>query len=184
MEHGYSPKELRHLELVMTGHYHSPQKQDNIQYLGTPIPITMNEANEAHGIYFFDDQTGEVEFVEYGGVKVVSIPYDKVEDYLDKDDLDPSNTTMRVEFPDDLDDETIITDITSALKELGIDHKVKYNDSKTQRILEADANSVEEVENIDAVVKTHIKESTPIDGIDKDLLGELYEEAITRGGDE
>tara|TARA_B100000700_G_scaffold330083_1_gene454590 strand:+ start:651 stop:1685 length:1035 start_codon:yes stop_codon:yes gene_type:complete len=179
MEHGYSPKELRHFEAVYTGHYHSPQKKDNIQYLGTPIPITMNEANQSHGIYFLDTDTGDIEFVEYEKVKVVSVAYEDFDSVLD---LDPENSYIRVEFPDDLEDETLITDVQNILQEKGFEFKVKYTDTKAKQIMEADVESIEEVENIDAVVMNHIKTAKEIDGIDNSLLNELYQEAKDRGG--
>ena len=138
----------------------------------------MNEANQAHGIYFLDTETGDIEFVEYDVVKVVSIPYEDFDSVLD---LDPDNSYVRIEFPDDLDDETLITDVQNILKEKGFDFKTKYTDTKAKQILEADVSSVEEVENIDAVVMEHIRSAKKVEGIDNDLLGELYGEALEEG---
>lgn len=180
MEHGYSAKELAHLELVTSGHYHGPQRQGNIQYVGSALPITMNEANEDHGIYFFDTDTGDLEFVPYTTVKVISCDYRNVEDVIDG--CDPENTTIRVEFPSDLEDVTLIKTVTDFLDERGFkDRKIRYDDQRTKEILEVDADEVKEVENIDAVVAASIKESVDIAGVDKNLLSELYEEAKLKG---
>lgn len=183
MEHGYSPTELKHLDHVYTGHYHTPQVKKNITYLGTPIPISMNEANGVHGIYFFDDETGELEFVQYKKVQVVSVSYEDLEDAIK--DADPENTYIRVEFPDDLEDETVITDIQKQLDSLGFrERKIKYSDQKVKKIMEADVDSVEEVENIDAVVVQFIKGSSSVNGIDSEILYELYQKASTKSDGE
>lgn len=179
MEHGYSHKELRHLKHVYTGHYHSPQTKDNVTFCGTPIPITMNEANEAHGIYFLDLDTGNIEFVEYHGVSVISLKYTELESILDK--LDPENTYIRVEFPDDLEDETIITDVQNLLTELNLsEFKIQYTPSVVKTILDGAETNVENVENIDAVVLQFLNESRKIAGVDNRLLAEIYNEAILR----
>jgi len=175
MEHGFSHRELRGYNRVLTGHYHSRQTKDNITYVGTPYPITMNEANEAHGVYILDTETGELEFVEYTGIRVVSIPYteiDTIEDY------DPENTSIRVEFPDDLEDETVITDVQNLLKEKNFqESKIKYTAKKVRELLEADVSEVSEVQNIDEVVLKFLDSSIEVDGVDKSLLKELYREA-------
>jgi DNA repair exonuclease SbcCD nuclease subunit len=179
MEHGQSPKELSHLKHVYTGHYHSPQTKENITYCGTPIPITMNEANEAHGIYFLDLDTGVLEFVEYKGVNVLSIPYDKLEDILDE--IDPENTYLRVEFPDDLEDETIISDVQALLTELKVsEFKIQHTPSAAKLILEGDVGTVENVENIDAVVLKFLDESNKIASVDNEILKAIYQEAMER----
>jgi len=179
MEHGYSHKELGHLKHVYTGHYHSPQTKDNVTFCGTPIPITMNEANESHGIYFLDLETGNIEFVEYSGVSVLSVKYTELESVLEK--IDPASTYIRVEFPDDLEDETIITDVQNLLTELKIsEFKIQYTPSAIKTILDGVDTNVENVENIDAVVLQFLSESSKIAGVDNELLSEIYNEAIMR----
>lgn len=175
MEHGYSPKELRKFNRVFSGHYHSHQVNGNITYLGTPYPITMNEANEHHGVFVYDDETDTIEFTPYEAIKVVSIPYTEIETI---DSYDVENTTIRIEFPDDLDDETIITDVTNYLKEKGFeDYKIKYTGKKLKQILESESEEVSEVENIDEVVMNHLKKCTDVSGIDKERLVKFYQMA-------
>jgi DNA repair exonuclease SbcCD nuclease subunit len=176
LEHGYSHKELKGYKRVISGHYHSKQEKDNITYCGTPIPITFNEANEEHGWWVLDTDTNSLEFVKYDRVKVISIPYDEIESISD---YDPDTTTIRIEFPDDLDDETLVTDVNEYLKEKGFhDYKVKFKSSKTKEILNAVTDSVDCVENIDEVVKSFLSGSFSVDGIDKTLLTKYYDLAI------
>lgn len=178
MEHGLSHKELKDYELVLTGHYHSLQTKDNILYVGTPYPITMNEANEDHGVFIFDDETLELEFVKYDAIKVISLKLSEI-DKLDT--IDPINTSIRIEIPDDIDDETILDDVRSLLAEKNFEEfKIKYKGKKSKQLLEADVTGIENVENIDAAVLSFISSSTEVDGVDKNLLSELYRQAMEK----
>lgn len=183
MEHGFSPKGLKKFELVVSGHYHSPQRKDNIVYAGTPLPITMNEANEEHGVYVLDTETGDLEFFEYNAVKVISIAYHELEDILEE--LDPDNTSIRVEFPDELEDETVIGEVRALLDEMKFSEaKIKYRGQKAKALLESEVDDVEEVENIDEAVIGFIKNSTDVSGVDKELMLTFYRKAIElRAGD-
>lgn len=181
MEHGYSPKGLKKFDTVVSGHYHSPQVKDNIMYAGTPLPITNNEANEDHGVYILDTETGDIEFYVYDKVKVLSIPYTEIDSIKD---LDPENTSVRIEFPDDIEDETLVETLLNQLKEMNFsDAKVKYRGSKAKKLIEQDIGNVSEVENIDEVVIKYLSEATPVDGIDNDLLKSLYLTAMETDND-
>jgi len=174
MEHGYSHKELKSFDHIFSGHYHSPQRKDNVSYIGTPYPITMSEANEAHGVWILDTNTGDLGFIEYEGVRVVSIPYteiDKIEEY------DPERTSIRIEFPDDLEDETLIEEYQEALHDLNFEEvKIKYRPKKVQELIDSD-EEIEQVENIDKAVVDFLDSSSTIEGIDKEILKKYYNKA-------
>lgn len=179
MEHGNSHKELKNLKRVLTGHFHSPQVIDNVHYVGTPIATTMSEANEAHGIHILDTETNELEFIEYTGVKVISIPYTEIETL---DDYDPYRTSVRIEFPDDLDDETLLTEVQDYLTDKHFNEvKIKYKGNKAKELLEASVDNIEEVDNIDTVVKKFLTGSIEIEGVDKSILVKYYDKAIEKG---
>ena len=182
MEHGFSHKELKGYKKVVTGHYHSKQQKDNIHYTGTPLPITMNEANEDHGFFVLDTETGDLDFIKYDKVKVISISYEDIETISD---YDPSYTTVRIEFPDTLDDETLITDVQEHLKELGFDDaKIKYKSQKVKQILEAETDNIDDVEDIDGVVKSFLGGSFSVEGIEKERLVKYYDLAIKKGAEQ
>lgn len=184
MKDGYSPNTLTSLfEYIMSGHYHSPQEKDNINYVGTPLPITMNEANERHGVWVFDTDTGEREFFEYDKVKVVSIPYDQLTEEI-LTSLDPDNTSIRIEFPDDLEDETLITEVSEILNELNFKNsKIKYRGKKVKDILDSEGEALNEIENIDGLVIEYIRDSIDVSGVDNPLLLSLYEQAIQKSAE-
>lgn len=184
MKHGVSHREFRDAKRVVSGHYHSSQQKDNVTYLGTPYPITMSEANEAHGVFLLDTETDELTFFEYEKVKVLSLPYDQVLEMIESGDLDPSNTSIRVEYPDDLEDETVIDEISNILTELSFsDVKVKYTGKKAQEIMGSDIG-VQDVEDIDELVLIYIEESAEVPGVDKEMLASIYKKAIEAGEQE
>lgn len=175
MKDGYSPSTLSEIfGFVVSGHYHSPQCKGNIRYTGTPLPITMNEANEDHGVWLIDTETGEQEFHVYDKVKVLSVSYtDITHEFLES--LDPENTTIRLEFPDDLEDETLIEEYSEILSEINFKNsKIKYKGKKVKEILDSDGATLEKVENIDGLVLTYIDESINVSGVDNALLRDLY----------
>lgn len=176
MEHGFSHKELRDYTKVFTGHYHSHQERDNIIYTGIPFPVSMNEANRDTGVWILDTDSGDYEMVPYDKVKVLSVPYDQVEEAIEG--ADPEHTTIRVEFPDDLEDETLITEVSDILNEMNFSGvKVKYKGNKAKKLLDMEVDEIEEVENIDAAVLNFISTSKEVEGIDKTMLSSIYEEA-------
>lgn len=181
MESGYSAATLESkFELTLSGHYHSKQEKGSVKFIGTPLPITMNEANEEHGVYTYDTETKELVFHVYDKVKVLSIPYRELVDIIDT--LDPENTTVRVEFPDDLEDETLLSTATDLLTEMKFSNsKIKYKGQKAKQLLAADVGNVVDVEDIDAVVLEFITGSMTVSGVDNDLMESLYRRAIKVG---
>lgn len=174
MVSGRSHKELQGVKRIVSGHYHTKQEKDNVVYTGTPYPISFSEANQEHGVFTLDTDTGEIEFIEYTGIKVISIPYDQLA--LLKD-LDVKNTRVRLEFPSDLEDEGVIGEMMEKLSELGFEgSKSQYKGKKLERLLE---NTVEvnDIEDIDANIVKAIRE-IDVEGIDKNMLESLYTQSI------
>lgn len=181
MESGYSPATLNKMfDRVVTGHYHSQQEQGVITYTGTPIPITMNEANGKHGVFIHDTETDELTFYEYDKVKIISVPYDEIDELIEQG-LDPESTTVRLEFPSDLEDETLIEEYSNKLKELNFERtKIKYKGKKAQEILSTEVEEIGDIDNIDGFVVTHIKNGVEVSGVDNALLETLYNQSIKR----
>lgn len=183
MDHGLSHKELitKSTQMIYSGHYHSPQKNGKVNYIGTPIATTMSEANEAHGITVLDLDTGEEGFIAYTAVKTVSIAFFQLDDILPS--LDPKNTSIRVEFPDDLEDEMLIEEVQTKLAEMQFEEvKIKYTGNKVKELLESVVDAeLESVDNIDTVVINFIRSSADVSGVDKQSLEALYKLAMEKG---
>jgi hypothetical protein len=51
-------------ERVLSGHYHTRSKQENIEYIGTPYEMTWQDANDPKGFSVFDTETRQLEFIQ------------------------------------------------------------------------------------------------------------------------
>ena len=178
MQHGYDYKHLKKFDYVLSGHYHTRQVKGNVIYTGTPYPITMNEANQDHGVYMVDGDDSEVYFQVYEGIKVISIKYEDLESELEKvDDFD--NTTIRVEFPDDVDSE-LISETVDMLNEKGFDGvKTKYQPAKVREIIEeAEEFEIERVEDIDQIIINLLEKEDSSFKFDRTVMRAIYKEAV------
>lgn len=172
MEHGYNPSGLKGYKRVFSGHYHTKQERDNIVYLGTPYPITLNEANGEHGDWYFDHITNELTFNHYDEIAVLSIPYTEINNIEKYTKADKSNITLRVEFPSDIGDESIITDTMVLLNNSGYNSvRQQYRKEAVNEIMENDIQ-IEHLDRIDDVIIDAI-DNIKMD-VDNNLLKELY----------
>ena len=180
MESGRSHKELKDYTRVISGHYHTRQEKDNVTYVGTPYPITFSEANQKHGVYILDTATDELKFEEYSKIKVISIPYDQLDTIID---YDRANTRIRIEFPSDLDDESIIGDVVAKVSEMGFEGvRTQYAGKKLEKLLETSVE-IADVDNIDENILEAISQ-IDTDGINKEILGDIYKLAVEAANNE
>ena len=63
-EEGLSHDMFAKYERVLSGHYHTRSKAENIEYIGTPYEMTWQDAYDPRGFSVFDTQTRELHFVE------------------------------------------------------------------------------------------------------------------------
>jgi len=177
MEHGRSHRVFKSAEHVLTGHYHMRQQKDNVTYVGSPIPFNFNDANDdQRGFAILDLDTGELEFRDLHIATVRSIGH---EEFLKGDSLkgDPENTSVRVNIDEDIDDETM-DKIKEKLENDGFrTTKINYTPSRYKELVESvNSEEIESVENIDEAVVKYLQASDEIEGIDRDLLIDLYRE--------
>lgn len=64
-EGGLKPEVFSKFHKVLSGHFHTRSKSQNIEYIGSPFEITWNDFNDARGYHIFDTDSGELEFIEY-----------------------------------------------------------------------------------------------------------------------
>ena len=62
--HGLSHEMFAKYERVLSGHYHTRSKQENIEYIGTPYEMTWQDYNDPRGFCIFDTETRELEFIK------------------------------------------------------------------------------------------------------------------------
>ena len=61
--HGLSHEMFAKYERVLSGHYHTRSKRENIEYIGTPYEMTWQDYNDPRGFCVFDTEIRELEFI-------------------------------------------------------------------------------------------------------------------------
>lgn len=75
-EDGLSHDMFAKYERVLSGHYHTRSKAENIEYVGTPYEMTWQDAYDPRGFSVFDTQTRELEFIQNPFDIHVKLSYD------------------------------------------------------------------------------------------------------------
>lgn len=60
ISHGSDPNQFKRFEMVLSGHYHTSSKKDNIHYLGTQFEITWADVNDPKYFHVLDTSTREL----------------------------------------------------------------------------------------------------------------------------
>ena len=91
-EEGLSHDMFAKYERVLSGHYHTRSKAENIEYIGTPYEMTWQDAYDPRGFSVFDTQTRQLDFIlnpftihtklTYDDSKEVEMPSDLKDKYV------------------------------------------------------------------------------------------------------
>lgn len=182
MEYGMSHSSLKHVDTVVTGHYHGRQEVDNIVYVGNPFPYDFNDANDENkGFMIFDTETGDYSFENYGQISVTSVGYKELMEIdWENVDQDFSNDSLRVVIEDDVSEEEL-DNIKNILETNNFrTSKLVYKRSMVKRAVEEDTSVIDtdEIMTVDETVIHHIKNIEESDTLNKPLLLELYEDIL------
>lgn len=74
--HGMSKEEFSRFELVLSGHFHTKSKQDNIMYLGTQMEFFWSDAHDPKHFHILDTETREIEAIVNPFTLFEKITYD------------------------------------------------------------------------------------------------------------
>lgn len=61
---GLKYSDFKEWNQVISGHYHTQSKQQNVHYIGTPYQLTWNDAYTKHGFWILDTTDNSWEFIE------------------------------------------------------------------------------------------------------------------------
>jgi len=75
-DHGLNRNLLKDYEMVLTGHFHHRNTDDNIYYLGSPYGFTWNDFDDPRGFHVLDLQTSEISFIQNPNIIFKKIHYD------------------------------------------------------------------------------------------------------------
>lgn len=178
--HGLSHEMFAKYERVLSGHYHTRSKQENIEYVGTPYEMTWQDYNDPRGFSVFDTETRELEFIRNPFTIHEKITYDdKNQDPVDLSKIDIKDKYVKVAVINKTDlykfDQFINQLYTKDAHEIKIiEDFSEFNDGEisteiniedTMSILSNYVDSVETDENKEDI---------------KSILKELYLEAINQ----
>lgn len=178
--HGLSHEMFAKYERVLSGHYHTRSKQENIEYVGTPYEMTWQDYNDPRGFSVFDTETRELEFIRNPFTIHEKITYDdKNQDPVDLSKIDIKDKYVKVVVINKTDlykfDQFINQLYTKDAHEIKIiEDFSEFNDGEisteiniedTMSILSNYVDSVETDENKEDI---------------KSILKELYLEAINQ----
>lgn len=76
---GESKDFLSDYKTAFSGHYHAASKKGNVQYLGTPYTMTMNDCNDIRGFYVFDTEDESVTLIPNETTWHVKVNYKDVD---------------------------------------------------------------------------------------------------------
>ena len=178
-EEGLSYELFAKYERVLSGHYHTRSKAENIEYIGTPYEMTWQDAYDPRGFSVFDTETRELDFIPNPNTIHVKLAYDDTQEgahnwptdlkdkyvkvvVVTKTDLynfDRYITAIYEQAPADV---KIIEDF-SEFNEGSVSEEINLED--TLSILSEYVDSVQTAENKDQI---------------KTLLRQLYVEAVNQ----
>ena len=178
--HGLSHEMFAKYERVLSGHYHTRSKQENIEYIGTPYEMTWQDYNDPRGFSVFDTETRELEFIRNPYTIHEKITYDdKNHDPVDLSTIDIKDKYVKLAVVNKTDlykfDQFVNEMYTKDAYEIKIiEDFSEFNDGEistdiniedTMSILSNYVDSVETEENKEEI---------------KSVLKELYLEAINQ----
>ena len=80
--HGMDPKIFQKFEQVLSGHYHTASRKDNIWYLGNPMEFFWSDAHDPKFFHILDTETRQIEKIRNTYTLFEKIVYnDKEMDY-------------------------------------------------------------------------------------------------------
>ena len=83
-------------ELVLSGHYHTRSKKENIVYTGAPYEMTWQDYSDPKGFHVFDTETRKLTFIENPYTIFHRIEYNDSEKLVELDSLDLKDCIVRL----------------------------------------------------------------------------------------
>lgn len=168
-------------ERVLSGHYHTRSKAENIEYIGTPYEIIWQDFNDSRGFSVFDTETRELEFVQNPYTIHTRIVYDDAsEAYIPPiSDMELKDKYVKVVVVNKTNLYTFDNVIKSIYEQEPAEVKIiedltEFNEGEVAEEINLEDTLTVLSEYVDSVETTENKESI------KTLLRELYIESINR----
>lgn len=142
--HGEEISSFRDYEIVLSGHYHTYSKKDNIIYIGNMYGHTFNDIDATRGYWIFDDETLEMEFVEFEDAPKFIYVFD-----MNLDESKIKGNIVKIFFTKEYS-ERVITDFLVNVRsleplELSVDYsKIQMDDIKMDEQTDVQFSALDE----------------------------------------
>ena len=178
-EEGLSHEMFSKYERVLSGHYHTRSKAENIAYIGTPYEMTWQDAYDPRGFAVFDTKTREMNFVGNPYNIHEKIVYDEQADmcYPNQRELKDKYVKVVVVNKNDMRRfDQFITDIYDQIPQdvKIIEDMTEFNQGTISEEINLEDTMSILSNYVDSVSTTEDKQSI------KTVLKELYLEALNR----
>lgn len=104
---GEPSSSFKDFKIVISGHYHTYSKKDNIIYIGNMYGHTFNDINATRGYWIFDDETLDMEFIEFEEAPKFIYIFNK-----DYEGLSIKGNIIKVFFTEELSEKDVIDYLT------------------------------------------------------------------------
>lgn len=176
-EHGYSPDIFDKFELVMSGHFHTRSKKQNINYIGNAYQMYWNDYGDERGFNIFDTNTNKLKFYKNPYQMFHKIFYDDTKhEYFDLNFEQYKNTCVKL-IVENKTDYTQFEYVMNNIQDVILDLKIIEDFSVV-----GDEDSDIELEHEDTItiLDKYIDEINTNLNLDKlkELMKSLYVEAL------
>lgn len=173
--HGEESSSFKDFDLVLSGHYHTYSEKYNIKYIGNMYGHTFNDIDATRGYWIFDDETLEMEFIEFEEAPKFIYVFD-----MDLDESKIKGNIVKIFFTKEYSEQDI-TDFLAKVKsldpfEMAVDYsKIQIDDVKMDTETEINVSSLDEKQIFHSylekiTIPEHLKLSTC-----KKILDDLFE---------
>ena len=160
--------DFKRFNKVLSGHFHTPSKQGNIQYIGSSFAMDFNDINSDRGYYILDNH--QLQFIEFKEAsKFISI---STEDNFDESLI--YNNIIRLTFTKDygnVKNQQIIDSIYE-LQPASLQTNYNIEDEDEEMTLEEDFD----VNDNSVIMREYIERSETPDHLNKKVLKKLIEQ--------
>lgn len=144
--------DFKNFKLVLSGHYHQYGEYNNVVYIAAPYHMDFNDYGN-RGIYVFDGQTGDMEFIEYKNSPKYIV--------VNAEDYDPhliEGNNIKLEFYSNIglnEINQIIEDVT-CLSPCSVNVSYKFSNTFTKP---EENDTIEEIKSNREMLINYLKES-------------------------
>lgn len=184
--HGDDPSDLNKFKMVISGHYHTWSKKNNVLYVGTPYQLTRSDVGQLKRLWILnEDKT--IDFVENQRTLFTSVRLDskgadghEVHDWFGANDVGGLFVTVLVD--DGVDDDTL-RKFVEDLERFGAKN-VKVVDSRVAESQASTSENVVDVANLGlkTLILQHIELEPDLAKFDRQVLKTYAEEVMQEIG--